>query len=100
MTRFAMSKKNVVEVVNSPQQGSASSTASLTDANVATHTAVTSGGAPGALRMQRWLEDTGDRQFQDRRPSNWNRLVEEDDLAAAIESAIQQEREDMDKPSS
>ena len=86
-----MSEGMVTKKVDESQRPSASMSAPLTTANLAAHTAATSATHEEPFNMQRWLAYTGDNQSGNRERSDWGRLAQQDDLAAAIEDAIQHE---------
>ena len=92
-----MSRDGLPKNANQSRQTTASTPTPLTTANVAAHTAIASTIPPETHRIQRWLAYTGDRQSQTRQANDWDRLVKEDELAAAIERATQHGNKDGEK---
>jgi len=95
-----MSRKDTYSKdTDEPQRRVDSRSNQLTAANLAAHEAATSAVSPNGQHtenhnMQRWLVYNGDRQLPTRdaqAPRDWSRLVEMDELAAAIEGATRGE---------
>ena len=94
-----MSRKDTGQDRRGPQCSADSRSTPLTAANLAAYNETTSAIPPGIQHhendnMQRWLTRADDCQpptREAREVRNWDRLVENDDVAAAIESATRRE---------